>query len=244
MTEYVVIGDGAAGTTTAQYIRKRDPDGRITIVSDDPNAAYYRAALTNYLIGELREDQLFAVPPDFYARNRIQRMLARVASIDTVARRITLTSGGPPVAYDRLCIAAGSTPNPPPFAGADLAGVMTMRTMQDARTFMEDLRSGRVKRAVVIGGGPLALEWAQGLRAIDAGVRVREEGATYGVWPDRLEVTMLGPDHTPGGGWRHGLSGREQRRVARRYARTLRELSDERVHCAPQLLEARERAGG
>ncbi|MGZ8629257.1 MAG: NAD(P)/FAD-dependent oxidoreductase, partial [Actinomycetota bacterium] len=63
MTEYVIIGDGAAGTTTAQYIRRRDPDGRITIIADDPNAAYYRAALTNYLIGELREDQLFAVPP-------------------------------------------------------------------------------------------------------------------------------------------------------------------------------------
>jgi NADPH-dependent 2,4-dienoyl-CoA reductase/sulfur reductase-like enzyme/pSer/pThr/pTyr-binding forkhead associated (FHA) protein len=170
VTEYVVIGDGAAGTTTAQYIRKRDPDGRITILSDDPNAAYYRAALTNYLIGELREDQLFAVPPDFYTRNRIERVLARVASIDTVARRITLTSGGAPVAYDRLCIAAGSTPNAPRFAGADLAGVMTMRTMQDARTFMEDLRSGRVKRAVVIGGGPLALEWAQGLRARGAEV--------------------------------------------------------------------------
>jgi hypothetical protein len=86
--------------------------------------------------------------------------------------------------------------------------------------------------------------WAHGLRAIDAGVRVREEGATYGVWPDRLEVKMLGPEETPGGGWRHGLSGREQKRVARRYARTLRELSDEGVHCAPQLLEARERAGG
>ena len=86
--------------------------------------------------------------------------------------------------------------------------------------------------------------WAQGLRAIDAGVRVREEGAAYGVWPDRLKVTMLGPEETPGGGWRHELTGREQKRVARRYARTLRELSDEGVHCAPQLLEARERTGG
>ena len=116
--------------------------------------------------------------------------------------------------------------------------------------FVHAVRDGR--DAVIRAGGVrtagellAALDrWAQGLRAIDAGVRVREEGATYGVWPDRLEVTMLGPDHTPGGGWRHGLSGREQRRVARRYARTLRELSDERVHCAPQLLEARERAGG
>jgi pSer/pThr/pTyr-binding forkhead associated (FHA) protein/NADPH-dependent 2,4-dienoyl-CoA reductase/sulfur reductase-like enzyme len=170
VTEYVVIGDGAAGTTAAQYVRKRDPDGSITIYSDDPNAAYYRAALTNYLIGELREDQLFAVPPDFYARTRVERVLARVSSIDTAARRITLASGGAPVAYDKLCIAAGSVPNPPPFPGNDLAGVMTMRTMQDARAFMEDLRSGRVKRAVVIGGGPLALEWAQGLRARGAEV--------------------------------------------------------------------------
>ena len=138
-------------------------------MSDDPNAAYYRAALTNYLDGELREDQLFAVPPDFYARNRI-------SGCSLAWRRSTrwrgnhATSGGAPVAYDRLCIAAGSTPNPPRFGGADLAGVMTMRTMQDARTFMEDLRSGRVKRAVVIGGGPLALEWAQGLRARGAEV--------------------------------------------------------------------------
>lgn len=95
MTQYVVIGDGAAGTTAAQYARKRDPDGKITIFSDDPNAAYYRAALTNYLIGELREDQLFAVPPDFYARNRVERVLARVASIETTRRRRTSTSSTP-----------------------------------------------------------------------------------------------------------------------------------------------------
>lgn len=170
MTDHVVIGDGAAGTTAAHYIRRHDPNGRITIFSDDPNAAYYRAALTNYLIGELREEQLFAVPPDFYTRLKIQRSLARVAAVDTANRRLVLASGGPPVAYDQLCIAAGSSPNPPPFPGAELSGVMTMRTMQDARTFMEDLRSGRVKRAVVIGGGPLALEWAQGLRARGAQV--------------------------------------------------------------------------
>jgi hypothetical protein len=104
------------------------------------------------------------------------------------------------------------------------------------------IRSGEVRTA-----GELleALErWAQGLRDIDAGVRVREEGATYGAWPDRLNVTMLGPDETPGGGWRHGLSAREQKRVARRYARTLRELAADGVHCVPQLEAARERTGG
>jgi Sulfotransferase family len=116
--------------------------------------------------------------------------------------------------------------------------------------FVHAVRDGRqaaVRRGGVRTAGELlaGLErWAGGLREIDAGVRVREDGAAYGVWPDRLDVTLLGPEVAPGAGWRHELSGREQRRVARRYARTLRELADEGVHCAPQLIEARERAGG
>ena len=55
---------------------------------------------------------------------------------------------------------------------------------------------------------------------------------------------MLGPEETPEAAGATGCRAREQKRVARRYARTLRELSEEGVHCAPQLLEARERAGG
>jgi hypothetical protein len=112
--------------------------------------------------------------------------------------------------------------------------------------------------------------WAAGLRAIDSGVRVREEGAAYGVWPERLFVVVLGADGgsleglsdflglgeplasglldpepagQPGAGWQAGLSRRERRRVARRYERTLRELAAEGVHCAPALLQAREAAG-
>lgn len=85
--------------------------------------------------------------------------------------------------------------------------------------------------------------WAADLRQIDAGVRVREDGATYGVWPDRLRVVVLGGDAPPGVQWDAGLSRRERRRVERRYARTLRALDAEGVHCAPALIEARERAG-
>jgi hypothetical protein len=82
--------------------------------------------------------------------------------------------------------------------------------------------------------------WAEGVREIDAGVRVREEGATYGVWPERLSVELL-TDDGPKEGWARGLSRRERRRVTRRYNRTLRELAEEGVHCAPALLEARDR---
>jgi hypothetical protein len=83
--------------------------------------------------------------------------------------------------------------------------------------------------------------WAADLREIDAGVRVREDGAAYGVWPDRLRVVVLGGDTAGDPGWGAGLSRRERRRVERRYARTLRELAADGVHCAPALIEARER---
>lgn len=162
MTHYVIIGDGGAGTTAAHYIRQADPSGRIEIYSDDPNAAYYRAALTNYLIGELREAQLFAVPPDFYQSENIQRSLGRVATLDAKNSCFTLQDGTQ-VAYDQLLIAAGARPNAPTFPGAELPGVMTMRNLQDARAVMDLVSAKRLRQAVVVGGGPLGIEWVQGL---------------------------------------------------------------------------------
>jgi pSer/pThr/pTyr-binding forkhead associated (FHA) protein/NADPH-dependent 2,4-dienoyl-CoA reductase/sulfur reductase-like enzyme len=162
VTRHVIIGDGGAGTTAAYFIRQADPTAQIEIYSDDPNAAYYRAALTNYLMGELREAQLFAVPPDFYHANNVKRALGRVMAVDDRNSRLTIANGSQ-VAYDQLLIAAGARPNPPDFQGADLAGVMTMRTLQDARAVMDMAASNRLRRAVIVGGGPLGIEWVQSL---------------------------------------------------------------------------------
>ena len=161
-SRYAIIGDGGAGTTAAFYIRQSDPNAHIEIYSDDPNAAYYRAALTNYLIGELREAQLFATPPDFYETHNIQRTLAKVVALDGKNSRFTL-DGGVDIAYDQLLIASGARPNPPEFKGANLSGVMTMRTLRDARTVMDLLSAKRIRQAVIVGSGPLGIEWAQGL---------------------------------------------------------------------------------
>ncbi len=175
MTRYLIIGDGAAGTTAAQTIRQADPTGVIEIYSDDPNPAYYRAALTNYLIGELREDQIWAVPPTFYGENRLKRVLARVESVDPQRAQLTLRRGGPPVTYDHLLVAAGSRARAPAFHGADLPGIMTMRTLQDVRAVMDQIKLHGLRAAVVVGGGPLALEWAQGLheRGVKATIILR-----------------------------------------------------------------------
>jgi hypothetical protein len=139
-------------------------------------------------------------------------------------------------------------------AGA-LANAPTLeRVFGDAR-FVHVLRDGREVAAARVAraeGPPRerppgahalldAIEWwAEELRSIDSGVRVREDGAEYGVWPDRLRVMLVAGGSEPGG-WDHGLTARERRRVRRRYRRVLTELSERGVHCAPELIAAYQR---
>lgn len=173
MVTHIIVGDGAAGTAAAQAIRRRDPEAMIAVVSDDPQPHYYRAALTNYLFGQLRDEQLWGVPPDFYSRLRIGRFHGRVTAVDTEGKRVALDSGLT-VPYDRLLIASGAAPGTLNVPGADLAGVVTFRTLQDARRIVD--LAPDVRQAVIVGGGPLGLEWVQGLRhrGVDVVYVVRE----------------------------------------------------------------------
>lgn len=167
---YLIIGDGASGITAAEALRRLDPGARIGLLTDEPNPGYYRAALTNYLLGELREDQLWCVAPDFYESLKIHRVFARVTAVDAARREIWDSAGSGPIPYDALLVASGARPRIPSFEGAHLPGVMTLRTIQDVREIVERLRSSGVASAAVLGGGPLGLEWAHGLH--EHGVKV------------------------------------------------------------------------
>lgn len=161
MVNHVIVGDGPAGITAARVLRARDPDATITIFSEDTSPHYYRAALTNYLIGQLRDDELWGVPPDFYFRHQLGRFYGRVSGVDTAQRRVHLENGEA-VPYDSLLIASGASPSTLAVPGAATPGVATFRTMQDARRLVDlvpDLR-----HAVITGAGTLGLEWVQGLR--------------------------------------------------------------------------------
>jgi NADPH-dependent 2,4-dienoyl-CoA reductase/sulfur reductase-like enzyme len=129
---HVILGDGAAGMTAAQTLRRLDPAASITVIADDPHPTYFRAALTNYLLGELREDQIWAVPPSFYRDVGAERLFGRAVAVDTAAGCVRLASGAA-VPYESLLVATGARARAAPFAGADLAGVVALRTLQDAR---------------------------------------------------------------------------------------------------------------
>jgi NADPH-dependent 2,4-dienoyl-CoA reductase/sulfur reductase-like enzyme/pSer/pThr/pTyr-binding forkhead associated (FHA) protein len=166
---YLIVGDGAAGLTAAEEIRRRDPEAAVGIFCDDPNPGYFRAALTNFLLGELREDQLWAVAPNFYEARRIDRVFTRVLRVDPAKREVWCSGNPAPLRYDALLVAAGARARPPAFPGGHLPGVLTLRTIQDARRVVDTLR-GPVKRAVVLGGGALGLEWTHAL--LERGVHV------------------------------------------------------------------------
>ncbi len=119
---YLIIGDGAAGVMAAQTLRTLDSNARIAILSDDPHPGYFRAALTNYLLGELREDQLWAVPPDFYTTARVSRVFCRVVALDTARSQVWEASGAEPIPYDALLVASGARPRAADFPGAHLRG--------------------------------------------------------------------------------------------------------------------------
>jgi NADPH-dependent 2,4-dienoyl-CoA reductase/sulfur reductase-like enzyme/pSer/pThr/pTyr-binding forkhead associated (FHA) protein len=176
---YLIVGDGAAGITAAETLRRIDPHATIGIFSDEANPGYYRAALTNYLLGELREDQLWCVGPEFYEVRKIHRVFARVTHVDVARREIWDSANSAALPYDELLIAAGARPRAPTFPGADLPGVMTFRTLQDAQRVMERLRMQSVQTAAVLGGGPLGLELAHGLHERGVKVTIVERSSRF-----------------------------------------------------------------
>lgn len=184
MATYLIIGDGAAGAAAAQALRQRDPEATITIISEDPSPFYYRAALTNFLIGQLRDDQLWGLPPGSYVQQRIGRFVGRVTGVDA-ARNLVLLESGQQIPYDYLLIASGSAPVALKAPGTELPGVMTLRTLQDVRQML-DIMPG-LRQAVVVGGGTLGLEWVQGLRhkGVDVTYLLRDKL----FWPRFLDET-------------------------------------------------------
>ncbi len=158
----VIIGGGIAGVTAAEEARKTAPDADIAIVSGEPGLPYYRLNLTRLIAGEITEAELPLHPAEWYDEQHI-RLLAgrRAVALEPVARRLHLDDGAV-LSYDRLILAPGARPVVPPLPGADLEGIRTLRTHEDAAHILEAAK--RRAPFVFIGGGILALEAAAGLR--------------------------------------------------------------------------------
>src|ERR1700761_4693636 len=158
----VMVGNGMAGVSTLEETLKHAPDlYEITVFGAEPHPNYNRILLSPVLAGEQTIEQIILNSYDWYAEHGITLHTGKqVVSIDR-ARRIVTASDGTSAHYDRLLLATGSNPFILPVPGKELDGVLGYRDIADTQAMIDAAATHR--HAVVIGGGLLGLEAANGL---------------------------------------------------------------------------------
>ena len=158
----VLVGNGMAGVRALEELLKIAPDKYdITVFGTEPHGNYNRIMLSPVLAGEKTIDDIMLNDVQWYSDNGITLYTGKtVTEIDRVNRRV-IASDGTTAPYDRLLLATGSNPFMIPVPGADKDGVIAFRDIQDVDTMLAAARDYR--KAVVIGGGLLGLEAANGL---------------------------------------------------------------------------------
>jgi 3-phenylpropionate/trans-cinnamate dioxygenase ferredoxin reductase component len=167
-TRHIVIaGAGHAGGAAAAMLRQLGWQGPITLIGEEPIPPYQRPPLSKaWLTGEATADSLALRPAGFYAGASIDlRMNTRVLAIDRAAHTVTLSDAST-VHYDILILALGARARRLPLAGADLSGVLELRSAADADHLKAALHPGA--RLAVIGGGYIGLEAAASARGLGA----------------------------------------------------------------------------
>ncbi len=161
-SKLVMVGNGMAGVRTIEELLKIAPElYDVTVFGAEPHPNYNRILLSPVLAGEQTLDEIVLNSWDWYKENNITLHAGKkVVSVDRV-KRIVKSDDGTEVEYDRLLMCTGSNPFILPIPGKKLEGVIAYRDIADTNAMIE--ASTKYKKAVVIGGGLLGLEAANGL---------------------------------------------------------------------------------
>ncbi len=182
--DYLIIGGSAAGTTAADTIRNLLPEATITIVTDEKHEQYSRVLIPHYIRGKVVRDQVFLKKPEWYVEKNIELLGGiKVVGID-VGQKLIKLSGGKEILFGKLLITVGGYVIPLNIPGIDGENIVYMRTVEDADQIIAKAKSA--KRAVIIGGGFIGLEFASCLRVNgvnDVTMLVRESS----FWSGKLD---------------------------------------------------------
>jgi NAD(P)H-nitrite reductase large subunit len=160
--KYVIIGNGIAGTTCAQMLRKNDVSCDIWLITNEPHPLYNRVSLPRYLQGLLAEQKVFIRNFEWHEQQNIRLLTETlVTSVDTDERVVYLDHGGP-LRYDALLVATGGWANKldvPGVAGTQF--IFNFVTLDDTNEIIA--RALESKEAVTSGGSFIAYEMTEGL---------------------------------------------------------------------------------
>ncbi len=171
----VIVGNGPAAASAIEAFRQVDQNSDIIVLSDEPYPTYAPNCMENVIRGDISDFALFYKGGfEFYERHRIDfRPNKEVVGIDN-KRKVVIVKGGEEIPYDKCLLAAGASAFVPPIPGRELGGVLTAKNLDDAKKIRQLVLSGKVKRVVIVGAGPIGVEDAETLRRMGLDVAVVE----------------------------------------------------------------------
>jgi 3-phenylpropionate/trans-cinnamate dioxygenase ferredoxin reductase component len=175
---HIIVGASLAGAKAAETLREDGFDGRVVLIGTEDERPYERPPLSkDYLRGEVGREKVYVHDESFYSEHDIELRLGTTAiDLDTSSNELTLDDGDR-LSYDRLLLATGSEPRRLTIPGAELDGVLYLRSVHDSDALRERLDGGGA--VVVVGAGWIGAEVA---------ASARQRG---------LEVTVIEPASVP-----------------------------------------------
>lgn len=197
----VVIGAVAAGTKAASKAKRENPNLDVKIFTKEEHISYAGCGLPYYIGGVIKEKNELVVrtPEIFKSEQDIDIFIKHeVTKIDTASKTVNVTdlsnNKQMEYSYDKLVIATGASPIKPPLENIDLKNIFTLRSVKDAFEIRDLVDAGKVKKAVVVGGGFIGLEVAENLKHRGVNVSLIEL-APHILPPFDEELALLAQNH-------------------------------------------------
>ena len=171
MKQYVIIGNGVAATGCVEGIRSADSEGKITVISGENRPVYCRPLISYYLEGKATPEKMNYRSPDFAEKMNCEFFYGKQAVQLRQDDKTVVLDDGTVLPYDEVCIATGSVPFVPPFAGLDtVEKQFSFMTMDDALAL--DAAVNKDSRVLIVGAGLIGLKCAEGLHGRVASITV------------------------------------------------------------------------
>ena len=164
MKPYVIIGNGTAAASCIEGIRSMDKETPIIVVSEEKHPVYCRPLISYYLEGKTDLQRIKYRSDDFYEANGVTVLCGKKAvRLDSKEKTVALDDGCE-LAYEKLCVATGSSPFVPPMEGLDrVENKQTFLTLDDALALEQALTPD--SRVLIVGAGLIGLKCAEGILA-------------------------------------------------------------------------------
>jgi 3-phenylpropionate/trans-cinnamate dioxygenase ferredoxin reductase subunit len=159
---YVILGNGIAGQTCAEELRKADSEASIVMIAAERHPLYNRVALPRYLRGQVRREKVFMRSVEDYANKNLEIHFETWATEINFQDKVVRTNREQEFKYDAILIATGGRPKPPPWPGSDeVHAALGFQTLDDTDAIIE--KADTSERVLVMGGSFIGYELAEGV---------------------------------------------------------------------------------